>query len=433
MKRVLSVLLCLAILLGCFAMFSMSAKAIGTAVEGDLDGNRLVDNKDVEYLLWHTLFPEDYPVYVDADFNVDDVLNNQDVEYLLWHTLFPEDYPLYTPYEPGPKLMYDEAWELLHKADMVNNNLIWYIQEIGKLNRSSTVTLTIDGKSQKLLSVKNVSNTDQLITLMRQDFTHRFIWERTMTANGDWITQVSGYLMAGNWIAKNGKPYLMNIAMSETGLAQRTGMTVEKKNDGTYRVRAPFDNGADTGYFQCTVILENGIYKVADCRTVYSDETKMDTRDARVMLDRKCMDNYVLMYFFEAEGLLLKNRPFSVNMGIGGDRFMMDTYPAEGIYTWSDLEAALKPYYPQSWIDSYKKLSVNYPDTGKVLHEGLWFEHNNRLYFAPINGIGGPYCMHHTANPVYSNWGWDIHVTDDFGFDQIECRVYLSDDVYKYE
>ena len=61
---------------------------------GDLDGVEGVDNKDVEYLLWYTLFPEDYPLPQNADFNDDGYVDNLDVEYLLWHTLFPEDYPL---------------------------------------------------------------------------------------------------------------------------------------------------------------------------------------------------------------------------------------------------------------------------------------------------------------------------------------------------
>ena len=63
-------------------------------LSGDINGDGNVDNQDVEYLLWHTLFPEDYPLSVSADYNGDDMVNNQDVEYLLWHTLFPEDYPL---------------------------------------------------------------------------------------------------------------------------------------------------------------------------------------------------------------------------------------------------------------------------------------------------------------------------------------------------
>lgn len=63
-------------------------------VSGDLNDDGVVDNQDVEYLLWHTLFPEDYPLSVSADYNGDDIVDNQDVEYLLWHTLFPEDYPL---------------------------------------------------------------------------------------------------------------------------------------------------------------------------------------------------------------------------------------------------------------------------------------------------------------------------------------------------
>lgn len=63
-------------------------------LSGDINGDGNVDNLDVEYLLWHTLFPEDYPLECDADYNGDLAIDNLDVEYLLWHTLFPEDYPL---------------------------------------------------------------------------------------------------------------------------------------------------------------------------------------------------------------------------------------------------------------------------------------------------------------------------------------------------
>ena len=64
------------------------------SVSGDINDDGVVDNQDVEYLLWHTLFPEDYALTVSADYNGDGFVDNQDVEYLLWHTLFPEDYPL---------------------------------------------------------------------------------------------------------------------------------------------------------------------------------------------------------------------------------------------------------------------------------------------------------------------------------------------------
>ena len=66
----------------------------GAVLPGDLDGDFEVSNRDVEYLLWYTLFPDDYPLNMDADFNGDRNVNNQDVEYLLWHTLFPGDYPI---------------------------------------------------------------------------------------------------------------------------------------------------------------------------------------------------------------------------------------------------------------------------------------------------------------------------------------------------
>lgn len=61
---------------------------------GDLDGIEGVDNRDVAYLLWYTLFPEDYPLPQAADFDGNGSVDNKDVEYLLWHTLFPKDYPL---------------------------------------------------------------------------------------------------------------------------------------------------------------------------------------------------------------------------------------------------------------------------------------------------------------------------------------------------
>ena len=66
----------------------------GDGLRGDLNQDGVVDNLDVEYLLWVTLFPEDYTVSQNADFDRNGTLDNQDVEYLLWHTLFPTDYPL---------------------------------------------------------------------------------------------------------------------------------------------------------------------------------------------------------------------------------------------------------------------------------------------------------------------------------------------------
>ena len=64
------------------------------AIAGDMDGNGVLDDKDVAQLLWHTLFPAAYPISGNADFNGDGRVDDGDVAYLLWHTLFPEAFPL---------------------------------------------------------------------------------------------------------------------------------------------------------------------------------------------------------------------------------------------------------------------------------------------------------------------------------------------------
>ncbi len=61
---------------------------------GDCDGNGSVNNEDVIYLLWHTMFAETYPLAAPGDCDGNGKVNNEDVIYLLWHTMFPESYPL---------------------------------------------------------------------------------------------------------------------------------------------------------------------------------------------------------------------------------------------------------------------------------------------------------------------------------------------------
>ena len=67
---------------------------VSDVLRGDLNDDGSVNNLDVEYLLWHTLFPDDYALNQDGNFDGEGNVNNKDVEYLLWHTLFPDDYPL---------------------------------------------------------------------------------------------------------------------------------------------------------------------------------------------------------------------------------------------------------------------------------------------------------------------------------------------------
>lgn len=61
---------------------------------GDFNRDGIVDEKDVEQLLWTILFPESYQIEGEADFTADGIVDEKDVELLLWHTLFPDEYPL---------------------------------------------------------------------------------------------------------------------------------------------------------------------------------------------------------------------------------------------------------------------------------------------------------------------------------------------------
>lgn len=68
--------------------------SVSAATPGDLNGDSQVNNEDVVFLLWHTLFPEENPISGNADFTGNGAVNNDDVVKLLWYTLFPEDNPL---------------------------------------------------------------------------------------------------------------------------------------------------------------------------------------------------------------------------------------------------------------------------------------------------------------------------------------------------
>jgi len=61
---------------------------------GDVTCDGEINNADVVRLLWHTLFPGEYPVKWSMDLTKDTAVNNEDVVSLLWYMLFPEEYPL---------------------------------------------------------------------------------------------------------------------------------------------------------------------------------------------------------------------------------------------------------------------------------------------------------------------------------------------------
>ena len=78
----------------CTGNMTYTAKFGAAFTVGDFTGDDKVTDADVIYLLWHTVFPGDYPISGNADFTGDGKVTDADVIYLLWHTVFPEDYPL---------------------------------------------------------------------------------------------------------------------------------------------------------------------------------------------------------------------------------------------------------------------------------------------------------------------------------------------------
>lgn len=62
---------------------------------GDMNADGEVNDADALYLLRYTLFPNRYPISVNADVNSDGETNDADALYLLRYTLFPNRYPLY--------------------------------------------------------------------------------------------------------------------------------------------------------------------------------------------------------------------------------------------------------------------------------------------------------------------------------------------------
>ena len=91
-RRIASLMLIAVLLLLCVPQAPKAEAA--AEVVGDFTGDGSVTDEDVIYLLWNTVFPEDYPLHGWADFDGDLSITDADVIYLLWNTVFPGDYPL---------------------------------------------------------------------------------------------------------------------------------------------------------------------------------------------------------------------------------------------------------------------------------------------------------------------------------------------------
>lgn len=63
----------------------------GAIIEGDYDDNRVVNSNDAIYLLYHTLMPEQYPIYQNADYDGNGIVNSNDAIKLLYDLTLPDE------------------------------------------------------------------------------------------------------------------------------------------------------------------------------------------------------------------------------------------------------------------------------------------------------------------------------------------------------
>lgn len=90
-KKILVILLSLSIALSILSGMTFEAAQI---VAGDLDGDGVVTRSDAIHVLYHSIYPDDYPVNQSVDFDEDGEITREDAIYLLYHSIYPQDYPL---------------------------------------------------------------------------------------------------------------------------------------------------------------------------------------------------------------------------------------------------------------------------------------------------------------------------------------------------
>lgn len=73
---------------------NIAMKPLPEQIPYDYNQDEAVNDLDAVYLLWHALFPLEYPIVQKGDFDGDNHVNETDATYFFWHFLFPEMYPL---------------------------------------------------------------------------------------------------------------------------------------------------------------------------------------------------------------------------------------------------------------------------------------------------------------------------------------------------
>lgn len=96
LTKVLTLIIAVTMIFGMtLTSFATNAITSNDTVQGDLNGDNAVTAQDAVYLMYHTLYSEDYALNQDADFDASGSVDSDDAVYLLYYVLYgAEEYPL---------------------------------------------------------------------------------------------------------------------------------------------------------------------------------------------------------------------------------------------------------------------------------------------------------------------------------------------------
>ena len=350
-------------------------------------------------------------------------------EYIPMETLPVEEETGTEELDPGA-LTEERAWELLDRTNSALYYLRYYFADRGLLDEEnvSYYTPAVDpDREYACASVVGVENQFDLVELLQDDYTYRFVQERFI--RGLFYDEENMvYVMEGQWFEdwENGGLYLLdNWASGDVTLLEDT-LQIAKTGVDTYKISAEMEY--DLGRFYCDVICQDGVYKVAQC---HEGTGQPDYRTAKTLLARFDKGNPWLLYHFSTDDLVNWDDTVTINVmeEMGGEQ-LVDAYAVQGIETEEDLRQALSQYYTEKMVAYY--LEASYETGNRQYYHGDWFEENGKLHFMPNWGMGDPMTFYDTTQvKELGENRWEISASAEYELSS-SCVVVYDEESGRY-